>query len=260
MSKAKTKANKSSQPAGKDQPALKNIVELTAASFIRELEKLSDEKVRKDLERYFKPQHRDHFIGVKNSVVNALAGNYLDLPVKELEKMLNNDIHEVRAGAISVMDQLSRRKRTPENRRKELFDLFIKKTDRVDNWDLTDLGCMYMTGCYLFDKDRKILYDLVKSTNFWERRIAIVSTCYFIRQKDTADTFKIAALLINDKEDLVQKGTGWMLRSAGDKNPEALRKFLDKHAATMPRTTLRYCLEKFPAREKAYYMDLKNVQ
>ncbi len=245
--------------AGKEKKALVQNITLTAASFIEELEKLSNEKTRIDLERYFKPRHRDHFIGVKNSVVNTLAGNYLDMPLKELEKMMNNDTHEVRAGAISVMDQLSRRKRTPENRRKELFDLFMKKTDRVNNWDLTDLGCMYMTGCYLFNKDRKILYKLAKSSNFWERRIAIVSTCYFIRQHDTDDTFKIAALLINDKEDLVQKGTGWMLRPAGDKNPAALRKFLDKYAATMPRTTLRYSLEKFPAKEKAHYMSLKKA-
>ena len=119
--------------AGKEKKALVQNITLTAASFIEELEKLSNEKTRIDLERYFKPQHRDHFIGVKNSVVNTLAGNYLDMPLKELEKMLNNDTHEVRAGAISVMDQLSRRKRTPENRRKELFDLFMKKTDRVNN-------------------------------------------------------------------------------------------------------------------------------
>ena len=259
MNESKLKADKIHKSANKGNSVIVKNLSLTAASFIQELEKLSDEKARKDLERYFKPQHRDHFIGVKNSVVNKLAGNFLEMPIKELEKMLNNDIHEVRAGAISIMDQLSRKKRTPEERRKELFDLFMKKTDRVNNWDLTDLGCMYMTGCYLFDKDRKVLYDLVKSENFWERRIAIVSTCYFIRQNDTADTFKISALLINDKEDLVQKGTGWMLRSAGDKNPAALRKFLDKYAATMPRTTLRYSLEKFPAKEKAHYMSLKKT-
>lgn len=259
MNESKLKADKINKSANKGNSVIVKNLSLTAASFIQELEKLSDEKARKDLERYFKPQHRDHFIGVKNSVVNKLAGNFLDMPIKELEKMLNNDIHEVRAGAISVMDQLSRKKRTPAERRKELFDLFMKKTDRVNNWDLTDLGCMYMTGCYLFDKDRKVLYDLVTSENFWERRIAIVSTCYFIRQNDTADTFKISGLLINDKEDLVQKGTGWMLRSAGDKNPAALRKFLDKYAATMPRTTLRYSLEKFSAKEKAYYMSLKKT-
>ena len=259
MNESKLKADKINKSANKGNSVIVKNLSLTAASFIQELEKLSDEKARKDLERYFKPKHRDHFIGVKNSVVNKLAGNFLDMPIKELEKMLNNDIHEVRAGAISVMDQLSRKKRTPAERRKELFDLFMKKTDRVNNWDLTDLGCMYMTGCYLFDKDRKVLYNLVKSENFWERRIAIVSTSYFIRQNDTADTFKISALLINDKEDLVQKGTGWMLRSAGDKNPAALRKFLDKYAATMPRTTLRYSLEKFSAKEKAYYMSLKKT-
>jgi 3-methyladenine DNA glycosylase AlkD len=186
MSESKLKADKINKSANKGNSVIVKNLSLTAASFIQELEKLSDEKARKDLERYFKPQHRDHFIGVKNSVVNKLAGNFLEMPIKELEKMLNNDIHEVRAGAISIMDQLSRKKRTPEERRKELFDLFMKKTDRVNNWDLTDLGCMYMTGCYLFDKDRKVLYNLVKSENFWERRIAIVSTCYFIRQNDTA--------------------------------------------------------------------------
>ena len=111
-----------------------------------------------------------------------------------------------------------------------------------------------MTGSYLFDKPRNILYKLARSKNIWERRTAILSTCYFIRQGDAADTFKIAELLVNDKEDLIHKATGWMLRFAGAKDRKRLKAFLDEYAATMPRTLLRYSIEHFNKKDKEYYM------
>jgi 3-methyladenine DNA glycosylase AlkD len=101
----------------------------------------------------------------------------------------------------------------------------MKRHDRINNWDLVDLGCLHMTGSYLFDKPRNILYKLARSKNMWERRTAILSTCYFIRQGDMDDTFKIAEILVNDKEDLIHKATGWMLRFAGDKDPKRLLLF-----------------------------------
>jgi len=155
------------------------------------------------------------------------------------------------------MDKESRTKKITPTRLKEFYELYMRRHDRVNNWDLVDLGCLYMTGSYLFDKPRAILYKLAKSKNIWERRTAILSTCYFIRKGEVDDTFKIAELLVNDKEDLVHKATGWMLRFAGDKNRKMLLAFLDKYAATMPRTLLRYSIEKFEKKQKEYYMGLK---
>jgi 3-methyladenine DNA glycosylase AlkD len=155
------------------------------------------------------------------------------------------------------MDKESRSKKITDSRRKEFFDLYMKRHDRINNWDLVDLGCLYMTGSYLFDKPRAVLYKLAKSKNIWERRTAILSTCYFIRKNDLDDTFKIAEILVYDKEDLVHKATGWMLRFAGDKDQKRLLSFLDKYAATMPRTLLRYAIEKFEAKKREHYMSRK---
>jgi 3-methyladenine DNA glycosylase AlkD len=155
------------------------------------------------------------------------------------------------------MDKASRDKKITATRLKEFYDLYMKRHDRINNWDLVDLGCLYMTGSYLFDKPRQVLYRLAKSKNIWERRTAILSTCYFIRQSDTEDTFKIAELLLTDKEDLIHKATGWMLRFAGDKAPQKLLIFLDKHAAVMPRTMLRGSIEKLTKTKKDFYMHLK---
>jgi 3-methyladenine DNA glycosylase AlkD len=130
----------------------------------------------------------------------------------------------------------------------------MRRHDRINNWDLVDLGCLHMTGSYLYDKPRNGLYKLAKSKNIWERRTAILSTCYFIRQGELDDTFEIAELLVNDKEDLVHKATGWMLRFAGVKEPKRLVAFLDRHAATMPRTLLRYAIEHFTPKQRELYM------
>ena len=135
----------------------------------------------------------------------------------------------------------------------------MKRHDRINNWDLVDLGCLHMTGSYLFDKPHDILYKLARSKNMWERRTAILSTTYFIRQGDVSDTFKIAEILVNDKEDLVHKATGWMLRFAGTKDKPGLLSFLDKYAATMPRTLLRYSIEHFDKKQKEKYMNMKTA-
>jgi 3-methyladenine DNA glycosylase AlkD len=157
------------------------------------------------------------------------------------------------------MDKASRDKKISKERLADFFELYMRRHDRVNNWDLVDLGCLYMTGLYLFDKPRDVLYRLAKSTNLWERRSAILSTCYFIRKNEVQETFKIATILINDNEDLVNKATGWMLRFAGDKDISTLIAFLDQHAATMPRITLRNAIEKFDKPQREYYLGLKNL-
>jgi 3-methyladenine DNA glycosylase AlkD len=135
----------------------------------------------------------------------------------------------------------------------------MRRHDRINNWDLCDVGCLYMTGSYLYDKSHDILYKLARSKNIWERRTAILSTCYFIRQGDLTDTFKIAEILVHDKEDLIHKATGWMLRFAGAKDQKKLIAFLNKYAATMPGTLLRYSIEHFRGKEREHYLKMKTV-
>jgi len=239
-----------------------NGLQLTAKNFTKELEKHQSDKELQKIQRYFKTGeneygHGDKFIGVKMGQVFAIAKEFGEMPIGEIEKLLESPIHEVRAGAVSLMDKASRDKKISQDRLKEFFELYMRRHDRINNWDLCDLGCLHMTGSYLFDKSRSILYKLAKSKNIWERRTAILSTCYFIRQGELDDTFKIAEVLVRDEEELIHKATGWMLRFAGTKNAKKLISFLDKYAATMPRTLLRYSIEHFNKKDREYYMNLK---
>ena len=259
------KTSKKAAPAAaaKKQPAAAPA--LTARAFTEALLKMQSAKHRESIQRYFKTGEGAHstgdiFIGVKMGQLFALAKTFLAMPVAEIEKLLESNIHESRAGAVSIMDKASRSKKTTEARRKELFDLYMRRHDRINNWDLVDLGCLHMTGHYLLDKPHTLLYKMARSKNIWERRTAMVTTCTFIRQGDTSDAFAIAAILMHDKEDLVHKATGWMLRFAGDKESKKLLQLLDKHAATMPRTTLRYSIEKLDKKKKDYYMAMKKKQ
>src|SRR5688572_25120880 len=235
---------------------------LTSKQFVNRLKTYQSADEQKKIQRYFKSGEGqygegDQFMGIKMGQLFALAKEFNGMPVSEIEKLLESPIHEVRAGAISIMDKESRSKKISESRRKEFYELYMRRHDRINNWDLVDLGCLHMTGSYLFDQPRNLLYKLAKSKNVWERRTAILSTCYFIRQGDLDDTFKIAEILVYDKEDLIHKATGWMLRFAGAKNQKKLIAFLDKYAATMPRTLLRYSIEHFNKKEKEHYMNLK---
>jgi 3-methyladenine DNA glycosylase AlkD len=181
------------------------------------------------------------------------------MELEEVRKMLESPIHEMRVGAVSIMDFQARSKKTTDARRKELFDLYIKRHDRINTWDLVDRSAPWVIGGYLFDKPRKVLYKLARSKSMAERRTAIVSTLYFIGKGDVDDSFKLAEILLHDKEELIHKANGWALRFAGDKDRGQLLRFLDKHAASMPRVTLRYALEHFDAKQKAHYMNLGKV-
>jgi len=172
--------------------------------------------------------------------------------------LMESPVHEIRAGAMSIMGQCAKGKKCSEERLKDLYDLYIRRHDRINNWDLVDLASYYVVGKYLADKPRDVLYKLARSEDMWERRSAILATAHFIlKQKQVDDTFKIAEILVNDKEDLVHKGTGWMLRSAGDIDRKRLLAFLDDHAATMPRVLLRYSIEKLDKRQRDHYLGLK---
>ena len=183
-----------------------------------------------------------------------LAKQHIEMPIVEIEKLLHSDYYEARMGSVSIMDFQARNKKTTATRKKELFELYIKCHNRINNWDLVDRSAPYVVGGYLFDKPRKILYKLAKSKNVWERRTAIVSTYYFIRQNDLSDTFKIAELLISDEHDLIQKAVGSWIREAGKYDKLALIEFLDSFASSMPSTMLRGAIEKLDKKEKAVYL------
>jgi 3-methyladenine DNA glycosylase AlkD len=235
---------------------------ISAKEFVKKLEALRSPEELKKIQRYFKSgegqyAEGDKFIGVRMGQIFALAKEFMKMPLNEIEKLLESPIHEVRVGAVSIMDWQARDKKTPEERRRELFDLYIKRHDRIDNWDLVDRSAPYVVGGYLLDKPRALLYKLARSKNMWERRTAIVSTFYFIRKGDIDDTFKIAEMLINDKEDLIHKAVGGWLREAGKKDRQRLLSFLDKYAATMPRTALRYAIEHLDKKQREHYMSMK---
>ncbi len=155
------------------------------------------------------------------------------------------------------MEKQYRRKKTPESRRKELFDLYIRRHDRINNWDLVDLASRHVVGGYLLDKPRDLLYTLAHSDNIWERRTAITSTAAFIRVGDLDDAFKISEILLHDEQDLIHKAVGWMLRAAGSSDRQRLVGFLDQYAATMPRTMLRAAIEHFDKAERDHYLGMK---
>jgi len=233
---------------------------INAEQFVKKLKTYSSPVEQKKYQRYFKFDEDNVFIGVRMGQVFALAKEFIDMPPDEIEKLLESPIHEVRVGAVSIMDWLARSKKTSEERRKELFDLYIRRHDRINNWDLVDRSAPYVVGGYLADKPRKILHKLGRSKNMWERRTAIVSTGYFIRQGDVADTFKIAEILLKDDEDLIHKATGWMLRAAGGTDRQKLLSFLDKYSATMPRTALRYAIEHLDKEQRSHYLSMKKVK
>ena len=237
---------------------------LTASEFTKRLKAFqSDDELRK-IQRYFRfeigKQPKDnYFIGVKMGNVFALGKEFKEMPAVEIEKLMESPIHEIRAGAMSIMGQCAKNK-CGDQRLKELYDLYLRRHDRINDWDLVDLAAYYVVGKYLEDKPRKILYKLAGSKNMWERRTAILATAHFIlKLKQTDDTFKIAEMLLTDKEDLVHKATGWMLRTAGDKDRKRLLDFLDKHAATMPRVLLRYSIEKLDKGQREHYMKMKRA-
>lgn len=237
--------------------------DLTAEKFAERLLALqSDEELVKH-SRYFKfvptdQEAGDYFIGVRMGDIFKLGKEFAQMPVGEIETVLESPVHEMRVGAMSVMGQCAKGKKCTSERLAELYELYIHRHDRINNWDLVDLAAYYVVGQFLADKPRDILYKLARSGSQWERRTAIVATAHLIMKlKQVDDTFAIAEILVNDPEDLVNKGTGWMLRAAGDVDRPRLLAFLDKHAATMPRVLLRYSIEKLGKEQRDHYLSLK---
>ena len=227
--------------------------------FVAALKELADPDAAAEVSRFFRadphaPSRGNKVLGVSFGNVFRAAKQFADLPLADVERLLESPYYEVRMGAVSVMDFQARAKRITAEDRKALFDLYIRRHDRINNWDLVDRAAPHVVGGYLADKPRDVLYELARSKNPWERRTAIVSTYYFIRAGDVDDTFRIAEMLVDDEHDLVQKAVGSWLREAGKKDQQRLVRFLQKHGDSMPRTMLRYAVEKLPPGVRAKFL------
>ena len=188
--------------------------------------------------------------------VFAVAKRFIDLELDQIEESLESPIQKVRVGAVSVMDFQARRRSTPASRREELYELYLRRHDRINDWSLVDRAAPSVVGGYLLDRPRDPLYRLARSESVWERRTAIVATWHFIQRGQLDDTYAIGELLVNDPEHLIQTAVGGWVREAGKRDVDRLRAFLDAHAATMPRTTLRYAIEHLDADERRHYRSL----
>lgn len=195
----------------------------------------------------------DTFIGVRVPALRKLARECRALPLTEIEALLHSPVHEERLLALLVL--VLGVNKCNDAHRKAVYDLYFGNTQHVNNWDLVDSSAPAIVGGYLRDKPRTPLVRLAKSQSLWERRIAVVATQHFIRLDESDDTLAISRLLLGDKEDLIHKATGWMLREVGDRDEAALDAFLEQHGAVMPRTMLRYAIEKFPPEKRRAYLD-----
>ncbi|MFC1497242.1 DNA alkylation repair protein [Verrucomicrobiota bacterium] len=197
----------------------------------------------------------DIFRGVMVPASRKIAVQFKNMPFGEIQKLLKSKIHEERLVAILIM--VRRFQDGTEKDQKKFYNFYLKNTKHINNWDLVDLSAHKIVGAYLFNKSRKPLYGLVKSRNLWERRISVIATFYFINHNDFTDSMRLAARLLKDKHDLIHKAVGWMLREIGKRNLAVEEEFLKKHYRSMPRTMLRYAIEKFPELKRQKYLKKK---
>jgi 3-methyladenine DNA glycosylase AlkD len=237
---------------------------LTASDYLERLAALRSDVEQAKIQRYFKsrdeePDREDEFIGVPMGRVFALSETFKAMPLHEIESLLESPVHEARAGAVKIMAKQATDKRATQDHRRALYDLYLRRMDRIDDWDLVDLGAWDVVGRYLLDRPRDILYELAGSADRWERRTAMLATLAFVRHGQLDDTFGLAERLVDDPEDLVQKPVGACLREAGKQDRPRLLAFLDAHAATMPRTALRFAIERLDASTRAHYLGLRGA-
>jgi len=223
-----------------------------------EIRELADAEIAKNSLRFFKTDKGqygfgDIFLGVRAPKIRLIAKKYIDISITDMKILIRSKYHEERfLGLIILVNKYSKTK--DKKTINQLYKIYISSFKYINNWDLVDVTCPHVTGKYLIDKDRSILYKWAKSDDLWTKRIAIVSTFSFIRQNDLEDTFKIAEILLQDKHDLIHKAVGWMLREAGKRDLEKEEIFLKKYYRDMPRTMLRYAIEKFPESKRQAYL------
>ena len=223
----------------------------------KELRALANPKKAKVLAGFFKTGKGEYgegdiFLGITVPETRRVAKKFSNLSLADVRELLQSPVHEERLASLFILvDKYNKGSRTEK---KDIFDFYIQNAKSVNNWDLVDLSAAKIAGNYLLGKDKAVLYKLAKSLNLWERRIAIIATYEFIRNKQFEDTLKISRLLLNDKQDLIHKAVGWMLREVGKRNLAAEEKFLKEHLKQLPRTALRYAIERFDSNKKNLYM------
>ena len=221
------------------------------------LKKFSSKKHAKILQWFFKTGPGDYaegdcFIGVKVPQIRVVAKRFKDISLKETITLLKSDIHEERLAALLIL--IAKYAKEDDAGKKKIYELYLRNTNCINNWDLVDLSAEHIVGSFLRDRSRKPIYALAKSKVLWERRIAALSTYHYIKNGDFNDTLRIARMLINDREDLIHKAMGWMLREVGKRDINAEERFLKKYYKKMPRTMLRYAIERFPEPRRQAYL------
>jgi len=227
---------------------------------IDHLHSLANPEIAKHSQRFFKTAEGeygfgDKFLGIRVPVIRQAVKKFKTIPLSVAEKLLKSEYHEVRLYALLLL--VSRFSKSSVNEQDEIYHLYLSNTQYVNNWDLVDSSAHHIVGAYLKNKDRSVLYDLSKSNSLWERRIAIISTFCFIKKNQFDDTLHISVQLLSDQEDLIHKAVGWMLREVGKRDIAIEVSFLKSHYQKMPRTMLRYAIEKFSKEERQKYLSGK---
>lgn len=233
----------------------------TFKNLAAEIKKLGNPEKAKNSERFFKTGpgqygEGDIFLGLTVPQQRQVIKPFLDLSLSDLSEALHSKYHEFRLTALLILNhQYVKATKTKNDKLcQELCEFYLKHSTRINNWDLVDVSARNVIGEYLYTRPRKILYKLAASKNLWERRIAIIATYAFIKKNDFADTLKISEILFQDKEDLMHKAVGWMLREVGKMDRKTLDQFLRKHYQNMPRTTLRYAIEHYPESDRQKFL------
>ena len=227
------------------------------SNLIQELQNLANPKQAKILQKFFKTDKGEYgegdvFLGIKIPQQRKIAKKYSGLNLYKLQKLLNSKIHEYRSIALIIL--IDKYKKSDEEYKGNIFNFYLENIQKINNWDLVDLSAPNIVGNFLFDKKKNILYELAQSKNLWEKRIAIISTHTFIKKGKFEDALAISELLINDAHDLIHKAVGWMLREVGKRDLEVEENFLKQHYKNMPRTMLRYAIERFDERKRKKYL------
>jgi len=222
-----------------------------------ELHKFSDAERAKILQRFFKTGpgeygEGDIFLGIKVPQVRQVAKMFWQMPLNEVLKLLKSKFHEERLLSLFILKE--KFIKGDDKTKTKIHKSYLKHTRYINNWDFVDLSAEYIVGNYILDKDKSILFKLAKSKNFWERRIAIISTFHMIKQRQFKETLQIAEILLQDEEDLIHKAVGWMLREIGKRDLKVEEGFLKNRYKNMPRTMLRYAIEKFPETKRQAYL------
>jgi len=222
-----------------------------------EMRKIANKEIAEHSQRFFKTGKGQHgegdiFLGIRVPVLRKIAKKFRRISISEVSKLLESKFHEERLLSILMLVNLF--KSGGEDDQELIYELYLDKTRFINNWNIVDISAGNIVGEFLFEKDKAPLYHLVFSENLWERRIAIVATFYFIKNYEFNDTLKIAEILFTDKEDLIHKAVGWMLREVGKRVIEIEEEFLEEHYLKMPRTMLRYAIERFPETRRKMYL------